>query len=206
MLGGKLKFTEMISGRFADVFSSLYLGYSTMWFYKNNRDIEGIDVIFDYAMTQLCYEAQQGIVGISKNFPVPGIGPIMRRLSFPFGLPYDSPSDKQMRQVSELISTDSAVRSLLSDNVFVSEDPADRVALLNATLPKAVKADRTLTALRKQKRSATIDEQKSIDEVEAAREIIIQVDDFDRLGAEVGKPKDYIRPGMVGNVFDKKKD
>ncbi|RLN49927.1 hypothetical protein BBJ29_001685 [Phytophthora kernoviae] len=203
VLGGKLKFAEMISGRFADVFSSLYLGYSTMWFYKNNRHVEGIDVIFDYAMSQLCFEAQQGIVGISKNFPVPGVGPVMRRLSFPFGLPYDAPTDKQMRKVSDLISTDSGVRNLLSDNVFVSKDPQDRVALLNATLPKAVKADATLTALRKQKRTATIDEQKFIDEVEAAREIIIQVDSFDGLGAEINKPKDYVRPAMVGNIFDK---
>lgn len=205
VLGGKLKFAEMISGRFADVFSSLFLGYSTMWFYKNNRHIEGIDEIFDYAMTQLCYEAQQGIVGISKNFPVPGVGPVMRGLSFPFGLPYDAPTDKQMRKVSELISTDSAVRSLLSDNVFVSKNLDDRVALINATLPKAVKANRTLTALRKQKRSATADEQKYIDEVEAAREVIIQVDSFDGLGAEIGKPNDYVRPAMIGNKFDQKK-
>ncbi|EGZ30294.1 hypothetical protein PHYSODRAFT_553352 [Phytophthora sojae] len=204
VLGGKLKFAEMISGRFADVFSSLYLGYSAMWFYKNNRHVEGIDAMFDYAMTQLCYEAQQGIVGISKNFPVPGVGPIMRGLSFPFGLPYEAPTDKQRRQISDLTSTDSGIRNLLSDNVFVSENPNDRVALLNATLPKAVKADKTLSALRKQKRSATIDEQKFIDEVEAAREIIIQVDNFDALGAEIGKPKDYVRPGMVGNIFEKK--
>ncbi|KAG7399671.1 hypothetical protein PHYBOEH_008314 [Phytophthora boehmeriae] len=203
VLGGKLKFAEMISGRFADVFSSLYLGYSTMWFYKNNRHVEGIDVVFDYAMSQLCFEAQQGIVGISKNFPVPGIGPMMRGLSFPFGLPFDAPSDKQMRKVAELISTDSGVRNLLSENVFVSKNPEDRVALLNATLPKAVKADATLAALRKQKRTATIDEQQFIDEVEAAREIIIQVDSFDGLGAEINKPKDYRRPAMVGNIFDK---
>ncbi|TDH68513.1 hypothetical protein CCR75_000471 [Bremia lactucae] len=202
-LGGKLKFAEMTSGRFADVFSSLYLGFSTMWFYKNNRHIDGIDVLFDYAMTQLCYEAQQGIVGISKNFPMPVVGPFMRRLSFPFGLPYNAPTDKQMRQVSELITVDSGVRSLLSENVFVSKDLNDRVALLNATLPKAVKAGRTLTAMRKQKRTATIDEQKFFDEVEAAREVIIQVDSFEGLGAEIGKPKDFVRPGMIGNKFEK---
>ncbi|RLN75771.1 hypothetical protein BBJ28_00010204 [Nothophytophthora sp. Chile5] len=204
VLGGKLKFAEMISGRFADVFSSLYLGYSAMWFYKSHRHVEGIDAIFDYAMTQLCFEAQQGLVGISKNFPVPVVGPIMRGLSFPFGLPYDTPTDKQIRKVAELISTDSGVRNMLSESMFISKDPTDRVALLNATLPKAVKADATLSALRKQKRNATIDEQKFIDEVEAAREIIIQVDSFDGLGAEIGKPKDYVRPGMIGNVFDKK--
>lgn len=197
VLGGKLKFAEMVSGRFADVFSSIYLGYSALWFYQNNRHVEGIDIIFDYAMTQLCYEAQEGIVGISKNFPVPGVGPLMRTLSFPFGLPYDVPTDKQARKVSELISTDSAVRELLSDSLFVSKNKNERVALLNDTLPKAVKADAILTKLRKEKRTATTEEQKLIDEVEAAREIIIQVDSFEGLGAEVKKPKDYVRPAML---------
>lgn len=201
VLGGKLKFAEMISGRFADVFSSIYLGYSALWFYKNHRHVEGIDAIFDYAMTQLCYEAQQGLVGISKNFPVPGVGLLMRGVSFPFGLPYDVPTDAQTRKVADLVSTDSAVRALLSESMFVSSDKDDRVALLNATLPKAVKADQILSNLRKQKRGATIQEQQEIDEVEAAREIIIQVDSFEGLGTEVNKPKDYVRPGLVGNIL-----
>lgn len=206
VLGGKLKFAEMISGRFADVFSSLYLGYSALWYYKNNRNVEGIDIIFDYAMTQLCYEAQNGLVGISKNFPVPGVGGLMRTLSFPFGLPYDVPTDKQIRKVADLLSTDNQVRDLLSDSLFVSKDQNDRVALLNATLPKAVKADAILAKLRKEKRNATADEQKLIDEVEAAREIIIQVDSFTGLGAEINKPKDYVRPGMVGSILEDRKN
>ncbi|TYZ62257.1 hypothetical protein PybrP1_000861 [[Pythium] brassicae (nom. inval.)] len=205
VLGGKLKFAEMLSGRFADVFSSLYLGYSACWFYQNNRHVEGIDVIFDYAMTQLCFEAQQGLVGISKNFPVPLVGGLMRTLSFPFGLPYDVPTDKQMRQVAELLSTDNAVRDLLSESLFVSADASNRVALLNATLPKAVKADAVLAKLRKEKRSATVPEQQLIDEVEAAREIIIQVDSFEGLGAEVTKPKGYVRPAMIGNILEERK-
>lgn len=199
VLGGKLKFAEMISGRFADVFSSLYLGYSAMWFYKNNRNVEGIDIIFDYAMNQLCYEAQEGIIGISKNFPVPGVGAVMRGLSFPFGRTYELPSDKHTKKVADLISTDSAVRSLISDSVFVSKDPEDRVALLNATIGKAVEADKVLAKLRKEKRNATPAEQQLIDEVEAAREKIIQVDSFDGLAAETSKPKDYIRPAMIGS-------
>ncbi|KAF1330917.1 Acyl-coenzyme a dehydrogenase, partial [Globisporangium splendens] len=206
VLGGKLKFAEMISGRFADVFSSLYLGYSALWFYKNNRHVEGIDAIFDYSMTQLCYEAQQGLVGISKNFPVPGVGGLMRGLSFPFGLPYDVPTDKQTRKVAELLSTDNQVRNMLSQSMFVSKNENDRVALLNATLPKAVKADAILTKLRKEKRNATAEEKKLIDEVEAAREVIIQVDSFAGLGAETSKPKDYVRPGMIGNILEERKN
>lgn len=205
VLGGKLKFAEMVSGRFADVFSSIYLGYSALWFYKANRHVEGIDAIFDYAMTQLCYDAQQGLVGISKNFPVPGVGLVMRGVSFPFGLPYDLPTDAQARKVATLVSTDSGVRSLLSENMFISSSKEDRVALLNDTLPKAVKADQILSSVRKQKRSPTIQEQQTIDEVEAAREIIIQVDSFAGLGAETREPAEYVRPGLIGNILGVKK-
>jgi alkylation response protein AidB-like acyl-CoA dehydrogenase len=206
VLGGKLKFAEMISGRFADVFSSIYLGYSALWFYKQNQHIKGMDIIFDYAMTKLCYEAQEGILGISKNFPVPGIGPLMKGLSFPFGRTYDVPTDAQIKQVAKLVSTDNEVRDLLSQSMFISKDKEDRVALINDTLPKAVKADEILSKLRKEKRTALKEEQKLIDEAEAAREIIIQVDAFKALGAEINKPAGYVRPGLVGSVIEDRKN
>lgn len=34
VLGGRLKYEEMLSGRFADAFGTLYLGYSCLWYYK----------------------------------------------------------------------------------------------------------------------------------------------------------------------------
>jgi acyl-CoA dehydrogenase len=34
VMGGKLKSAEFISGRFADIISSLYLGYATLWHYQ----------------------------------------------------------------------------------------------------------------------------------------------------------------------------
>lgn len=86
--------------------------------------------------------------------------------------------------MAQLISKPSGVRDLLSQDIYLHKDLTDRVALLNATLPKAVKVDEIYTKLRKEKRTATPDEQKLIDEVEAAREIIIQVDAFNSLGQE----------------------
>lgn len=67
------------------------------------------------------------------------------------------------------------VRELFKENVFLSKDPMSRMTLIDATLPKAVQADTVLRNLRREKREATADEQALIDEVEAAREIIIQV-------------------------------
>lgn len=67
------------------------------------------------------------------------------------------------------------MRELFKENVFLSKDPMSRMTLIDATLPKAVQADAVLRDLRREKREATADEQALIDEVEAAREIIIQV-------------------------------
>ncbi|OQS02140.1 acyl-CoA dehydrogenase [Thraustotheca clavata] len=200
VLGGKLKFAEMISGRFADALSSLYLGYSTLWFYQQNKSVQGIDPVFDYAMTKLCYEAQTALLGIQDNFPVPGIGGAMRAVTFPFGKVYAEPTDTQTRKVAEIVSTDSGIRDLFAESMFISSNPEDRVALIHNTLGKAVKADAILATIRKEKRTATAEEQKLIDEVEAAREKIIQVDSFEGLGKEIGAPKDYVRPGLVENT------
>ena len=57
---------------------------------------------------------------------------------------YERPSDVLAQKVSALVSSDSAVRELFLLNTFVSSDPTDRVALIHATLPKAIKADAIL--------------------------------------------------------------
>lgn len=67
------------------------------------------------------------------------------------------------------------VRELFKENLFFSKDPMDRLTLIDSTLPKAMKADAILRSMRREKREATPSEQALIDEVEAAREIIIQV-------------------------------
>ncbi|RHY36752.1 hypothetical protein DYB38_004131 [Aphanomyces astaci] len=205
VLGGKLKFKEMISGRFADAFSSLYLGYASLWFYKQHHDTtDGLDVVFDYALTTLCYDAQEALIGISSNFPIPGIGPVMKGVAFPFGRAYAKPTDAQVAAVAELVSSDSGVRDLFATSMFISKDPTDRIAQIHHALPKAIQADKMLAAIRKEKRSATADEQKLIDQVQALRDAIIQVDAFDALGAEIGAPHEYKRPGLVNSILDQK--
>ena len=75
----------------------------------------------------------------------------------------------------------------MAKDLFLSQDPNDRVNLIHKTLPKVIAADKLMTKIRKEKRQATPDEQKVIDEAEAAREIIIQVDSFARLGKELNE-------------------
>jgi len=201
-MGGKLKAAEFTSGRFADVLSNLYLGYAVLWHYKK-FPVEGADKLVDYAMQNILCDAEEAFFAIYANFPVPVVGTLMRGLSFPTGRLYSRPNDELTRAVSNSITTDSAVRTQMSKGLYLPTDMTERVALINATIGKAVAADKIMAKLRKEKRAATGAEQAIIDEAEAAREIIIQVDSFARLGKEVNEASEWSannRPAITANT------
>lgn len=203
VLGGRLKFEEMLSGRFADAFGTLYLGYACCWYYQNNRNIEGIDKVFELAMEELLQQNQNALKGIAKNFPIPGIGLAMNTINFPFGDAYDGPNDKMRQNVSNIISTPSGIRDLLSQGIFISDDPKDRLRMMNDILPLSVEADKIVSKAKKEKRSLTKDEQELVLKVQTAANEIIQVDSFDKIGIEKYQDDDYVRPALRGTKFIK---
>lgn len=202
VLGGRLKFEEMLSGRFADAFSTLYLGYSCLWYYKQNKQVEGIDAVMELAMESLLKKNQESLIGISKNFPVFGIGGLMRAICFPTGLPYsDGANDQLVKKVSGLITNPSGIRDLLSEGIFISSDPNDRLRMMNDILPLSVEADKAVAAAKKEKRSLTPEETALVRKVTKAADQIIQVDVFDKLGIEKHMPDDYVRPALRHTRF-----
>eukprot|EP01100_Stratorugosa_tubuloviscum_P004190 TRINITY_DN203_c0_g2_i1.p1 TRINITY_DN203_c0_g2~~TRINITY_DN203_c0_g2_i1.p1 ORF type:complete len:786 (-),score=433.38 TRINITY_DN203_c0_g2_i1:19-2352(-) len=181
-MGGKLKFAEMISGRMADVMGNLYLGFAILWYnknYSNNSNNSEMDAVVQLAMTQILYETQQALYGVFDNFPNRETAILMKQVCFPLGATYKLPSDKLIKKAANLITTDSNVRKLLSQNLFISKNPNDRLHMLHNYLPKAIEADTIIERCRKSKTQPTSTEQKLIDEVEKIRDIIIQVDSFD---------------------------
>ncbi|WP_287433611.1 acyl-CoA dehydrogenase domain-containing protein, partial [Spongiibacter sp.] len=71
--------------------------------------------------------AQQALNALYANFPVPGLGPVLKRLFFPFGDAAKAPDDQQIRQLGELIMQPQAVRELLADKVYVSHNADESV-------------------------------------------------------------------------------
>ena len=189
-MGGGLKFAEFTSGRYADVLSNLFLGYAVLWHFQK-FPVAGSEKMVEYAMESILYDTEEALFAVFDNFPLPVLGTAMRVLTFPTGRCYAKPSDKMTSAVANMITTDSAVRTQLAQCLYFSADPKDRVAMINSTLPQALAADKLLTILRKEKRPATAAEKAVIDAAEAAREIIIQVDSFARLGKEIGLPEDW---------------
>lgn len=185
ILGGRLKVEEMLSGRFADAFGTLYLGYACMWNYRQNPSVEGIDDLFEMTMETLLQENQTALQGIASNFPVPGIGSVMRLLCFPAGLCYRGPSDVLLQKVASLITNPSPVRDLLTRGTFITQqNPDDKHFKLEQILAQSVEADKILSSCKKEKRSLSVDEDKLVKHCEAVINEIIQVDEFPRLGAE----------------------
>lgn len=40
----------MLSGRYADVLSGLFLGYATLWYTSHHKNVRGLDKVTDFAM------------------------------------------------------------------------------------------------------------------------------------------------------------
>jgi len=189
-LGGKLKAAEFISGRFADILSNLFLGYAVLWHYQKFPS-EGSEPVLDYAMTNILCDIEEAFFGVFANFPVPVLGAAAKYVAFPFGRCYSRPRDNNVRDTANSITTDTGLRKQFSQNLYISDDANDRVSLIARILPKVVQVDKIYSQLRKEKRVATAAEQSLIDEVEAAREVIIQVDSFPRLGRELHEATEW---------------
>jgi acyl-CoA dehydrogenase len=189
-MGGSIKSAEFTSGRFADVLSNLFLGYAVLWHYEK-YPVEGSEKMVEYAMETILFEAEDALFSIYANFPIPVLGTVMRGLTAPTGRCYSRPTDAMTRNVANLITTDSPVRTQLAQCLYFSADPNDRVSLLNTTLPQALAADKILSQLRKEKRVPSPAEKVIIDTAEVAREIIIQVDSFSRVGKEINHVEEW---------------
>lgn len=201
VLGGRLKFEEMLSGRFADALSTLYLGYATVWFYEQNKNVEGLSSVFELAMETLLLENQKALTEIASNFPIWPLGQVMSLVTFPLGASYSGPTDKMRQRAAEVISTPNGFRNLISQGVFISSNPADRLRKLNDVLPKTVAADKAVAAAKKEKRELTAAESALISEVQTIVNDIIQVNVFDKLGVEKQMDDSYVRPALRNTRF-----
>jgi hypothetical protein len=105
------------------------------------------------------------------------------------------------KNASDLITKPSAIRDLLSEGIFISNDPKDRIRMLNDVLPRSIEVDKIVAAAKKAKRALTTEEQKLVDDVNAVINQIVQVDVFDKIGAEKYEGDDYVRPALRHTKF-----
>ncbi len=200
-LGGNLKRKEKLTGRFADIFSWMYLAAATMRRFEAEGRRKEDRPFFDWAMQYAFYRMQQAFDGLFDNLRIPGLtwflrGPVawwsrLNRLSAP-------PSDKLGHQVAQLMLTPGEQRERMTAGMYVPADPNEALGRLEWAFRLAYQEDELLrkiyAAVKRgelpkarpeqlvrqavEKGIITAEEAGIIQEAEAARWDAIQVDAF----------------------------
>ncbi len=138
LLGGVLKVKQKITGRMADALSELYLLSAVLKRYDDDgRPKEDLKLV-DYCAQNCLYRFDQALLGTLRNFPVRWAAWLMTPLVFPLGARRRPASDKDGKAIVRAALEPGAFRDRLTRDIFVSDDPRDRVGLLDYTLAKVV--------------------------------------------------------------------
>jgi acyl-CoA dehydrogenase len=202
-LGGRLKFEELLMGRLSDALGAIFLGYATLHHYSRRRGVQGLEAITEHAMLRLENEAQKAFLEASNNFPGP-LGPlastVMKLGCFPLGSmtrPYSDPRDTLTKEVSRMLTTPSELRNMFAEGIYTATDgEVHQVTDLVKALPICFEADKIAASLRRDKRQPSASESEILARAEALRDVLIQVDVFEHLGAP-GAQK-TVSPALIG--------
>jgi acyl-CoA dehydrogenase len=162
-LAGDLKRKEKLTGRFADVFSWMYLATATLKRFEAEGRRE-IDVpVFRYAMDVAFARMQEAFDGIYRNLDVPVLGWFLRgpvalwsRLN-PFGAP---PSDRLSGRVARALQQAGPFRDGLASGIHVPTDPSEALGRLERAFVLSCRADETLNKIKDAVRSGQLPKDK----------------------------------------------
>jgi len=148
-LGASLKRREMISGRFADVLSYLYIASAVVKRYEDEGRQRADEPLMRWACDYCLHEAEKTLVVVLKNLPSRFLAWLLGGLVFPTGRRYHVPSDAMGQACARLLLEPSETRDRLSRCIFLTDDPKDRLGKLEDALPKVIAAEPLERALAK---------------------------------------------------------
>jgi acyl-CoA dehydrogenase len=146
VMGGKFKFKEKLSGRLADVLIHLFMASAMLKRFEDNARPDQDLPLLMWGMEDSLYRIQQGLMGVTRNFPIPILGTVVRKFLFPLGLPYNGPTDKTVKAVARLLLDENESRDRLINGVFISDrdDATGRVNKAFHLVLEAAPAERAI--------------------------------------------------------------
>ncbi|MEJ2385345.1 MAG: DUF1974 domain-containing protein, partial [Xanthomonadales bacterium] len=117
------------SGRLADALIHLYLACAVLKRFEDDGRPEEDLPFLNWAMDDSLHTVQESLRGVLGNFPVPGLGRLVKWLVFPLGASYAAPTDRTVRRAARLLQTECAARDRLVSGVYISdlEDASGKV-------------------------------------------------------------------------------
>ena len=147
ILGGKFKFKEKLSGRFADALAHLYLASATLRRFEDDGRPEEDLAVLRFAVQDSLYQVERALHGVYRNFPVPLLGPLVRFLCFPLGRRNHPADDRTGQTIARQLLSKSATRERLIKGAFMS-DQEDGVGIVLKAFDAVLKAEPAEHAIR----------------------------------------------------------
>jgi acyl-CoA dehydrogenase len=121
-LGGGLKRQEMISGRFGDIISELYLLSAVLKRWEDEGRQEADLPLVEWCMHSGFATIETRLDEILANFSNRPVAWLLRLLVLPLGVRRRGPSDRLTRACAELLLSPSATRDRLTADIFRASD------------------------------------------------------------------------------------
>ncbi|MBV9531872.1 MAG: acyl-CoA dehydrogenase [Bradyrhizobium sp.] len=133
-LGGALKRKEMLSARFGDILSELYLlsGALKRW-QDEGRQRQDL-ALLEWCMANGFKTIENRLAEILANLPNRLVGTVLKFLIQPFGARVIGPSDRLVHQCARIVLEPSAARDRLTADLSHVEDDGGRARLEQAFL------------------------------------------------------------------------
>jgi acyl-CoA dehydrogenase len=140
-LGGDLKRREKISGRFADILSHLYMASAVLKRFEDDGRPAGDLPLVLWALEDSLAIVDERLDGILRNFPVRGVGAVLRPFVLPLGRRYKGASDVLGHKVAKLLLSPSETRDRLTEGLFFDLDREDPMGLMELAMLKVIAAE-----------------------------------------------------------------
>jgi acyl-CoA dehydrogenase len=141
LLGGDLKRREKISGRFADILSHLYLASAVLKRFEDDGRPAADLPLARWALDDSLAIIEERFDGILRNFPVRGVGALLRPFVLPLGRRWKGASDRLGHEVASLLLSPSGTRDRLTSGLFIRLSEDDPLGLMELALEKVIIAE-----------------------------------------------------------------
>ena len=186
-LGGALKRKEMLSARFGDILSELYLLSAALKRWQDEGQQQQDFALVEWCMASGFRTIETRLAEILANLPNRLVAAILKFVVQPFGARVTGPSDRVVHDCAQIVLEPSAARDRLTPDLSHVEDDGPRARWEKAFLLVAAAED-----ARKKMRAAHLHEpnealkhavitQAEADQLAAVHEAVakvIEVDDF----------------------------
>jgi len=132
ILGGKFKFAEKLSGRFADALSHLYIASATLKRFEDDGRPEEDLPLVDWGVNDSLHRVEEALHGVLANFPAGAAGWLLKRICFPFGRVHAESDDHTGHRIAKMLMSHNATRDRLTHGIYQPTEGVGAAVALKA--------------------------------------------------------------------------